>query len=618
MDKCSYFKITGLTMQGFICHQDEIRYQFDDLNVITGGNRAGKTTIADAVAMAFTGKGYTGGRSIDPYYHEAGRSFSISVDYVDEHGTPHTLMRQRKNDRMEIALDGSSVRQKDLNAVFGDTDEFLALFNPLYFIENLGDDGRELLEKLLPPVAPEEILSGLNEEHRRILSDYRFLSPEAALKNLRETRRECMESLSQYDGRKSLLSEMTRQREAKKAELEQSLAQLRSEDGALEAKRTAGLNFEAMRGALTEMALRQDEMMNDAPKPFDAAPYRARQEEIRQKIEARRSELYESKFRPEIERLEQPLNLLRVRHRQLSAFLKALEPGRVCPQCCRPISVTDIVECTDSLKRAVEDCCRKGTELKLKQEQLTALDRKSRETFEQFQKDDLRQLMAQSAAVTKECDDALDAATKEQTTHARALAELSARMQTLDLQIVSGNLSEAELARQKEVREAIIAKTAELRMLEDSDDVQRTEQEDKTCELIKRELAETDARITAVLDYAAKRNELLFSKLHTQNVECRLYDVIKSTGEVRNIWSFTYKGRNYRRLSHSEKVLAGLEMTELLKQLTGRCYPVFVDDSESVDNIPRPSGQAFIARVVRGRPLEIRCTPVRQSLAKAG
>ena len=618
MDKCSYFKITGLTMQGFICHQDEIRYQFDDLTVITGGNRAGKTTIADAIAMAVTGKGYTGGRSIDQFYHEAGRAFSIAVDYVDEHGTPHTLVRQRKNDRMEIALDGNSVRQKDLAAVFGDTDEFLALFNPLYFIENLGDDGRELLEKLLPPVAPEAIVRELNEDSRAALQGYAFLSPEAALKNLREARRECTESLSQYDGRKSLLSEMTRQREAKKAELERALADLRREDEALEARRTAGLNFDAMRGELMEMALRQDEMMNDAPKPFDAAPYRARQDELRQKIEARRGELYESKFRPEIERLEQPLNLLRLRHRQLSAFLKALEPGRVCPQCCRPISVTDIVECTDSLKRAVEDCRRKGTELKLKQDQLTALDQKSRETFEQFQRDDLRKLMAQSAAVTKECDAALDAATKEQTAHARALAELSARMQAIDLQIASGNLSESELARQKEVREAIIAKSAELRMLEDGDDVQRAEQEDKTCELIKRELAETDARIAAVLDYAAKRNELLFAKLHTRNVECRLYDVIKSTGEVRNIWSFTYKGRNYRRLSHSEKVLAGLEMTELLKQLTGRCYPVFVDDSESVDNIPRPSGQAFIARVVRGRPLEIRCTPAQQPLAKAG
>ena len=131
-------------------------------------------------------------------------------------------------------------------------------------------------------------------------------------------------------------------------------------------------------------------------------------------------------------------------------------------------------------------------------------------------------------------------------------------------------------------------------------------------------LAQTEDRITAVLDFAATRNKMLFEQLHTQNVACKLFDIVKSTGEIKETWKFTYEGRDYRCLSHSEKVLAGMEMVELLKKLLGRCYPVFADDTESIDNIPRPSGQSFLARVARGQPLKITIHNQQIELPRAG
>ena len=55
------------------------------------------------------------------------------------------------------------------------------------------------------------------------------------------------------------------------------------------------------------------------------------------------------------------------------------------------------------------------------------------------------------------------------------------------------------------------------------------------------------------------------------------------------------------------KKCAGLELVELVKRLSGRCYPTFLDNGESVsviDNI-RPTGQLMIAKVTRGRALTI-------------
>lgn len=100
-------------------------------------------------------------------------------------------------------------------------------------------------------------------------------------------------------------------------------------------------------------------------------------------------------------------------------------------------------------------------------------------------------------------------------------------------------------------------------------------------------------------------------------VEIALYDVVKSTGEVRDIFKFTYGGRRYDRLSLSEKVRAGMEVSELMKRLTGRNYPVFVDNMESIDDLAnvRPTGQIIMAKCVNGAPLQVR--PVNQTESPA-
>ena len=69
-----------------------------------------------------------------------------------------------------------------------------------------------------------------------------------------------------------------------------------------------------------------------------------------------------------------------------------------------------------------------------------------------------------------------------------------------------------------------------------------------------------------------------------------------------------YNGRRYDRLSLSEKIRAGAEVSELMKQLTGRSYPVFFDNMESVDDLSnvRPTGQLILAKCVRNTALSVK------------
>ena len=73
------------------------------------------------------------------------------------------------------------------------------------------------------------------------------------------------------------------------------------------------------------------------------------------------------------------------------------------------------------------------------------------------------------------------------------------------------------------------------------------------------------------------------------------------------MFKFTYAGRRYDHLSLSEKIRAGMEVSELMKRLTGRNYPVFVDNMESVDDLTnvRPTGQVIMAKCVRGAELSV-------------
>lgn len=122
-------------------------------------------------------------------------------------------------------------------------------------------------------------------------------------------------------------------------------------------------------------------------------------------------------------------------------------------------------------------------------------------------------------------------------------------------------------------------------------------------------LRQTDKlKLQYLAQYISKRAEMTFSALKMNRVEISLYDVVKSTGEVKDAFKFTYNGRRYDWLSLSEKIRAGMEVSELMKRLTGRNYPQFVDNMESVDDLAnvRPTGQVIMAKCVSKAELSVR------------
>ena len=162
MKKIEQFQITSLMLSGFKSYEEPTELVFGNPTVITGGNGRGKSSIADAIAFAVTGCPFFGERGIDRLHNENNPDVAIRMCFVDETGTLHELNRTRRKNRMTITYDGYEIRQLDLADLFGERDVFLSIFNPLYFIEELGEDGKKLLERYLPTI-PHETVAALQD-----------------------------------------------------------------------------------------------------------------------------------------------------------------------------------------------------------------------------------------------------------------------------------------------------------------------------------------------------------------------------------------------------------------------------------------------------------------------
>ena len=597
MKKIEQFQITGMTISGFKSYEQPTQFTFGNPTVITGGNGRGKSSIADAVAFVITGLPFFGERGIDRLHNESNPDVVISMEFIDEHGVPHELSRSRRKNRMTITYDGYEIRQLDLTDMFGERDVFLSIFNPLYFIEELGDTGKNLLEMHLPMIPHEQILAGLPEPVRAELSGEDMVSPEGYLKKRREEIRELKEHMTYLGGQKDLAWTQAQNRSQASAQLKQRQQELQAEVSTLEEKQFSGLDRSRMQEQLVELSRQYEEAARD--NRDDRTQNETQIRALQEKIAQRQAEQYQSKLTQPLAETAAKLKELGERYQREANAFRLLTPGSACPTCHRPITPEILPRIQAEVKKAASVILAAGNEQQEQMKELQALDKRSAETFEQFKKEDIEKWQAELAELT--ADDSSGDKGDDRVTSLRMA------IQNLTVALEYGNLSQAEYDRMVACRKDLKACQAELAALEKYLQAEETDY-DAQIARDQAEIVELEKKLTNGALYISKRAELTFSQLKMNRVEFSLYDVVKSTGEVKDTFKFTYGGRRYDRLSLSEKIRAGMEVSELMKRLTGRNYPVFVDNLESVDDLDnvRPTGQLILAKCVSSTPLQVR------------
>lgn len=598
MKKIEQFQITSMSISGFKSYEKPTELTFGDPTVITGGNGRGKTSIADAIAFAVTGLPFFGERGLDRLHNEKNPDVTIQMRFVDENGITHELTRIRRNNDMSIYYDGHTIRQLDLTDLFGERDVFLSILNPLYFIEELGTNGKNLLERYLPFIPQETILAQLPSAVQASLKDEVILSPDAYLKGRRAEIRELEERITYLGGQKDLAATQEKQYETMQVEFSEGITALQNEIEALAEKQFAGLDTAKMQERLVELSQRYDEMARD--ERGDTVQRQKELHALREKIVCRQAEQYQSKFTEPLAEISAKVNDLGVRYKRESVAYKAFHAGMDCPTCHRRVTEETLPEVQAALKKTISELYAAGTEQKGQLTELQEMDKKAKETFEAFKEADLHKWAEDAAELERRC-------AEQSETGSQAAESLRSEIQNLTAELEYGNLTQAEYDRLRECREQCRELESKLSALNEMASAQ-TPDFDREIREAQEGIGEIKRTMTNVISYVSKRAELTFSQLKMNRVEISLYDVVKSTGEVKDTFKFTYSGRRYDRLSLSEKIRAGMEVSELIKRLTGRNYPVFVDNMESVDDLAnvRPTGQIIMAKCVSNAPLQVR------------
>jgi len=602
------FEISSLKVSGFKCFAEERSFSFGPMNAIFGHNAQGKSTIADAISYAITGVSFFGSNRMDRL-RAPGKNISVELQIVDGKGQPHCLIRNRVGDNTDVFWDGQPIAAKDLNTVFAERDLFLAVFNPLYLIEVLGNKGRDLFERYMPEVPHEKVMEQLSEHNQSILAQNPFLSPEALVKQTRESIRELESTLTYCQGQQDLLRSQREQSGVLLADRQKELQDCRIRIQELESIRTTGFDGSDLKERLADLYSLHEEYVREQASLPQTDDLDAKFRDLTQKRAKREADVYHSQYAQALADTQKQINELGMelaRHRHI---LAGLQPGIRCPMCYQTVTQETLPALKDEFEATIRRICAQGKELSGQLDELHGLDEKAREVFEAFRAQDIAMCNLELADIELRRQQAVDAVRAENERRQQKISEIREEIQNIELDLETGRLSSEEMVELECFKERAKAQEAEIEVL--------TEQQGSSmgadvapgisAEEINAEIVKKNELLTALSSYIAERVRQRFDHLDLNRVSISLYEVSKTTGEVRDVFKFNYEDRPYVILSLSEKIKAGLEVSELLKKIAGINYPVFIDNGESVpviDNV-RPSGQTFISQVVKNEQLRV-------------
>ena len=570
MKKINKFSVLKIRMLGFKRFKELYEVDFDKLTYITGGNGQGKTTIADAIAYAFCGTPFWGEKNFERLQNNESKEMIVEVDFVDENGEFHTLTRRREGNNTTITLDKIQRRQLDMTSIFADKDIFLSVLNPLYFIEKIAEDGKELLQKLLPVIDDKIVMEHLSDSTKTLLQNEKLQEPEFYLKKKREELKTINEDLIFFEGQIDLLK---KQRQEAIENVDKVVAKgelIMSRKKELEEKQFKEIDIDALKKKQTEIA--------------NNLSSKKKSELIRKQAEVQ-NRRYVSKVADEILKLKTEIESLSKKCKDIKYHATCIQVGDACPTCHTAVTKENYSDIIGNLKKQYNDACEKAQELIQSYNELKKLEEKSIAKFEEFRADDLKKIESELAALGD-----------------NDISEIG----MIEDRIRLGNLTDEEFSELESLNKQVELFTQEVNNLCETDKIPEKiaeiEESVKTRENRKVEIMNL---IHAVTEFAAKKAELTLKNLKMNRASIKLYDIVKTTGEIKDTFKFTYDGKDYRWISTSEKVKAGLEVSKMLSKLTGLVYPTYIDNAECIttglDSMP---GQ-IIAAFARNTPLTV-------------
>ena len=594
MAQVTSLQIVQLTVTGFGCFAGEHTWTFGRMTTITGHNYQGKSTIADAVAYALTGAPFFGGRDLDRLQNEDSPFMRVELTVRTDEGKTHAIRRARQGGKTALSVDGTTTTQERFAERFGSRDLILSLLNPLYFAEVLGGDGRTLIEQYLPSVPHEAVMEKLSEHMRGILGDDRLEMPEVYLKNKRHELKELEKDRLVLDGQ-------MQQTENQRVKLQNELA----EKKALLAHTTAALaplvskqeaqDFTALDAEIARLSAQYDAVQDGQADDRRAA--------LQAELAAVRERAFTFPGTAQLRQMQGQLQALYGRYNDEAGRLQYLQAQGVCPTCLRRIDAAGFPEIQAAFASRLQKIQTDGVALRQQSETLAMQESQARHEFNALKTTEITRLEQELAEAPAD-------------TAAQQRELIKAKIKELSAQRALGGLTADESQQYQTLFHAQGKLESEISQITKMlDSLPRGQQEG--LDQLDAEIRTLQDKITAAKAYQSERAALLFAPVKMYKAGLKLYEPMKESGELRDVFKLTWDGRDYVRLSLSERMRCGLEVVELLSRLSGKSYPLFVDNTESFCDLgaAQHTGQMILARVVPRQTLQVKSLDAPQQKA---
>ena len=513
---------------------------FDDKNFLIGDNAKGKTSIAHAICFALYGITYMGETSIEQIMQKSATYVEVTLTLMDiEHnGEAHELCRRRekKSKSATVTFDGLRITQSDINTCFCDAKLFLSIFNPIYFAEHLGNEGKNLLFRLIPDIKYEETIDLLPDEDQEIIRAADFTAPEAHI--------------------------LACQRKA--GRIDEELLRLSGKDEALQ-KYQGSISCDEIYDELNSAKKKYEELCRKRYQGVDLDKLYEQKNELEQNIKEQEAlmlfnENYLSKYSAYM--------IASKEYKDAKSFAANINADNASCPCCGGTIAPQIKEHVQNhLKQRIAAIISDGQRYKNEMEK--AKDEKSH-AYEQY-------------------------------------CKYTAMLEKANKALELGALSEPEFHIMCSLKN-FINSFADKKEQQDKNISNDTDEIKQQKAMLEKERNDLNNEINSFLRLISKRNEVILSNFNMENTSFILSDKSKSSISGKETLQIIYKGRAYKCLSSSERIRAGLEISALLRNLSGLDYPVFIDNAESITSISSrilPS-QTFISKVVSKSELEIK------------
>ena len=593
MAQFSALQIETLKVTGFGRFAAEQEWSFGPMTTVTGHNAQGKSTIADAIAYALTGAPYFGGRDLDHLHHTDAPFLRVEMLVRTDDGQTHEIRRVRQNSKSILSVDGTTTTQERFAERFGSRDLILSLLNPLYFTEVLGGSGRKLIEQYLQPVPHEAVMAKLSEHMRGILGNDRLEMPEVYLKDKRDALKELEKDRLVLDGQ---MQQAENQRAKLQKELGEKQVLLAHTTAALEplARKQQAYDTSAIESQIAGLGAQYDSVTEG-----HAEQERAR---LQAELDAAQQRQYESAGAAQLQQMQDQLQLLYGKYNDEAGRLQYLQQG-ICPTCLRRLDGAAFPEVQAAFAQRLQKMQADGIAIRQQGEALAAQEAQNRQQFE-----------AQKAAEISRLAAALQALPAGTAAHQRD--SIKAKIKELSAALLLGGLTAEEVQQYQSLSREQGKLESEIEQIQKLMDSLPKGQKEALAQLDE-EIRIVNDQITAAKAYQSERVALLFAPVRMHKAGLKLYEPVKESGEMRDVFKLTYDGRDYIQLSLSERVRCGLEVVELLSRLSGKCYPLFVDNTESYCDLgaAQHSGQTILSRVVPRQTLQVNAVQAPQKKA---